>query len=314
VTSVRFPRTLREAVASPGEFRAGGTDLQERLESGVAGSSLVDLRDLGADVRRITSTEDGVRIGALVTLAEVAASAEVRDVAPGLVAALESTATPQLRATGTVGGNVMQRVRCWYFRHPDVACLKKGGTHCWARVGDHRLHACIDLGPCLAPHPSTVALGLLAYDGSIETHEHGARPLPAFFGPGADPFRENTLKARELVTAVTVPRLPAAGFAYVRAKERRGSEWPLVDAVVRLRVVEGTVAEAAVALGHAANRSLRLPAVEAKLVGEAPSPALFEAAAALSTDGVVAPPQTAYKLPLVRGVVLTALERAAAVA
>ena len=310
---IRFPRTLREAGASPGEFRAGGTDLGERLQSGVASGPLVDLRDLGGGLHGITEDEHGVRVGALTTLAEVVESRPLRDVAPGLVEAVASTATPQIRAAGTVGGNLMQRVRCWYFRHPHVACLKKGGTHCFARAGDHRLHACIDLGPCLAPHPSTVALGLLAYDGLVVTHEGGPRAMGAFFGDGRDPYRENALRERELVTAVVGPRGPAAGSAYVRAKERRGSEWPLVDAVARVRRSEGTIVEAAVALGHAANRSLRLDAVESALVGRPPTPAVLAEAAALSTDGVRAPPRTAYKLPIVRGVVLTALERAAGV-
>lgn len=307
---IRFPRTAREAVASPGEFRAGGTDLSERLHSGVSRGPLVDLRDLGG-LSDITETDEGVRLGARVSLADVIASPVVQAVAPGLVQALRQTATPQIRATGTVGGNLMQRVRCWYFRHPDVPCLKKGGTHCYARAGDHRLHACFDLGPCLAPHPSTVALALLAYDGSVETHESGHLGMAEFFGSGEDPYRENQLQDRELVTSAFLPRLAPAASAYVRAKERRGTEWPLVDAVVRLRVAEGQVVEAAVALGHAANRSIRLTGVEDVLVGSTLTLDILEAAAAVATAGVVAPPMTAYKLPLVRGVVLTALEEAA---
>jgi xanthine dehydrogenase YagS FAD-binding subunit len=247
-----------------------------------------------------------------VTLARLAASPEVRAVAPGLVEAVEGTATPQIRAVGTVGGNVMQRVRCWYFRHPDIACLKKGGTHCWARAGDHRLHACIDLGPCLAPHPSTVALGLLAYDGFVETHESGLRSMVDFFGTGTDPLRENALSRRELVTAVHLPARPAGAAAYVRAKERGGSEWPLVDAVVHLGVREGVIDEVRVAAGHVANRSLRMTAVEERLAGAVPSPEVLAEAAGLATEGAQPPPMTAYKLPMLRGVLLTALERAVA--
>jgi xanthine dehydrogenase YagS FAD-binding subunit len=310
---IRFPHTLGQASASPGEFRAGGTDLSERHASGVADGPIVDLRDLSAPgLREIVPTDDGgVRIGALVTLAQAAASDRVREVAPGLVNAIEGSATPQIRATGTVGGNLMQRVRCWYFRHPDVACLKKGGTHCYARVGDHRLHSCIDLGPCLAPHPSTVALALLAYGGSVETHEAGPRTMDAFFGDGADPHRENALGTRELVTAVVLPPGRPEGAAYVRAKERAGSEWPLVDAVARVQLVDGVVLDVQVALGHAANRSVRLPAVEDLLRGRIPDDASIGEAAAAATVGVKAPPLTRYKLPIVRGVVQTVLELAA---
>ena len=189
-----FPTTLEEATQAKGEFRAGGTDLTERRNLGIATGDLVDLRDLpGLD--KVERGDGGtLKIGARVTIAELARSKEVREGYPGLAAAAASLATPQIRAVGTLGGNLLQRTRCWYFRSVEAKCLKKGGVKCWARAGDHLFHACFDLGPCASVHPSTLGMALMAYDASVEVAGGKARSVAELYGDGSDPRRDHALE------------------------------------------------------------------------------------------------------------------------
>ena len=145
------------------EFRAAGTDLSERRRSGVSGGPLVDIVPT-AETTGIAINETGaLRIGASTTIAAIAASARIAAY-PGFAAAASGLATPQIRQLATLGGNLAQRSRCWYYRNPHFSCLKKGGAGCPAREGNHLYGVAFDLGPCVAPHPSTMATALLAYD------------------------------------------------------------------------------------------------------------------------------------------------------
>jgi xanthine dehydrogenase YagS FAD-binding subunit len=151
------------------EFRAAGTDLSERRRSGISRGPLIDLAAT-SDATGINWSADGAaRIGALTTIAAIAADARIAAAYPGLAASAQGLATPQIRHLATLGGNLAQRSRCWYFRNPDIACLKKGGTACPARSGNHLYSVAFDLGPCVAPHPSTMAAALLAYEARIST-------------------------------------------------------------------------------------------------------------------------------------------------
>jgi xanthine dehydrogenase YagS FAD-binding subunit len=162
VTAV--PTTVDEARTAAGEYRAGGTDLQARLDAGVATGPPVDLRGI-PQLDAVEWDEDGrARIGALVTIAAVATDERLAAAYPGFTRAAAALATPQVRTAGTVGGNLLQRNRCWYFRNPAVDCLQKTGDDCPARAGNHLLGVCFDLGPCVAPHASTLGMALLAYE------------------------------------------------------------------------------------------------------------------------------------------------------
>jgi xanthine dehydrogenase YagS FAD-binding subunit len=154
---------MTSASVHAAEFRAAGTDLSERRRSGVSQGPLIDI-SAGPDTIGIGwSTDGAVRIGALTSIAAIAADARIAQAYPGLAAAALGLATPQVRHLATLGGNLAQRSRCWYFRNPHIACLKKGGTECPARAGNHLYSVAFDLGPCVAPHPSTMAAALLAY-------------------------------------------------------------------------------------------------------------------------------------------------------
>ena len=171
------------------EFRAAGTDLSERRRSGVSTGPLIDI-SAGPDTIGIGWGADGAaRIGAFTTIAEVAADARIAQAYPGLAAAALGLATPQIRHLATLGGNLAQRSRCWYFRNPHIACLKKGGSECPARAGNHLYHVAFDLGPCVAPHPSTMAAALLACEASVSTDRRSRLTIGDFLAtaPTAPP-------------------------------------------------------------------------------------------------------------------------------
>ncbi|MEM6289720.1 MAG: FAD binding domain-containing protein [Myxococcota bacterium] len=310
-----FPTTIEETLAASGTIRAGGTELQERRRLPGMRTDLVDLRDTaGLDELRFDAG-GALRIGAKQRIADIGGHPEIQYLYPGFAEAAGELATPQIRAVATMGGNLVQHNRCWYFRAPEAGaqCFKRGGSSCAAREGDHLYAACFDLGPCVSVHPSTLGLALLAYDGLVEVNPGGLRPVAALFGDGSDPSRDNALAPSELVTALVLPE-PAAGehSAYFRATSRARSEWPLVEVLARLVIKDGRIAEAGIALGGVAPVPLRAPAAEAALLGKPPTPEVLATASAKASEGASPLPMTGYKLDLIEGTVLETLERAVA--
>src|SRR5437588_8880938 len=182
------------AVTRAAEFRAAGTDLSERRRSGVSTGPLIDLVP-SPDMTEISWGADGaVRIGAAVSVAAIARDAELARAYPGLTAAAAGLATPQVRQLATLGGNLAQRSRCWYFRNPAIDCLKKGGSDCPARSGNHLYHAVFDLGPCVAPHPSTMAAALLAYEAKVTTDRRSSLTIGDLLGDGSNGSADNALQ------------------------------------------------------------------------------------------------------------------------
>ncbi|HET6585213.1 MAG TPA: FAD binding domain-containing protein, partial [Nannocystaceae bacterium] len=293
-----FPTTVEDAATSKVEFRAGGTDLQERRALRIAGGDLVDLRDLRG-LAGIAMHERELQIGAGARIQSIADHAGVRAHFGGLAAAAGGLATPQIRRVATLAGNLLQRPRCWYFRNPDVTCLKRGGSECLARAGDHHYHACFDVGPCVAVHASTLGMALLAYDARVTVVGGESLTIAELYGAGKDPTREHVLAPGMLVTDIVVPRGRAGErSAYFRTIARARAEWPLVEALVRIAVKEGAIESAAVAVGAVAAIPLRLAKVEAALVGRAPEPAVLAAAAKQASDGASPLPMTGYKLAM----------------
>lgn len=312
---IRFPTSLSQ-IEAPGAgpapvVRAGSTDLSERRRSNLAQGPLLDLRDMpDLDTVEWDST-GGAIVGAKLRIAQLAAEQSLVQGYPGLCAAAGALATPQIRAVATLGGNLLQANRCWYYRNPDERCLKKGGATCLARAGDHLYHSCFDLGPCACVHPSTLGMALLAYDASVMVHGADDRSVAALYGDGSDATRDHLLESGAVLSHVVLPPpQPREQAAYFRTISRARSEWPLVEVLVRLVIDGGTVSFARVAMGGVAPVPLRLPAVEAALVGKPASAASFGAAAALAKDGAKPLPMTEYKVGLVEGTVLETLERA----
>ncbi len=300
----------------PVVLRAGGTDLQERLGSERrAGRRLPTIVDVGG-VEPLCGIHPvpggGVLLGAATTVMVLAESAVVA-AWPALAAAAGGLATPQIRAVATMGGNLLQATRCPYVRNLDVSCWRTGGIGCAARDGVHDRGVVIDLGPCVAPHPSTLAAALLAHEATIvvagaEGQEEWS--LSAVLGDGTDATVDHQLDGDEVLVGARLPApWPDERGAYVRAAGRQLAEWPLVEAVVRLAVGD-VITRAAVAVGGVAAVPLRLPEVEAALVGHAPTAAVVAAAAAAATARCTPLPQTGYKVPLLVGTVQSALEEA----
>lgn len=295
-----------------GELRAGGTDTTARQRSGVSPGPFTDLDGVG-HLRGCTALPGGgLRIGALTTLAALASDPQVRAGWPALAASAGIAATPQIRAAGTLGGNLLQRNRCWYYRNPQVSCLQKGGTGCPARDGDHHFGVVSGDGPCVAPHPSTLAMALLTYDAEVEVHGESPRGVAELYGDGDRLFHaDHLLPPDRVLTAVRLPApLPGERAAYHRATSRAHAEWPLVEAAARVALDGSTVTHAAVAAGGVARVPLRLAEVEAALIGREATPEVLAGAAAKVLARCRPLPQTGYKATLFRDTVLEVLERA----
>ena len=203
----------------------GGTDLLTQLDRDILPTDeVVDLRALG-----LSGIEhgDGVRIGATTSVAEVERDAGVGERFAGLRQAAAAVGSPQLREMGTVGGNLCQQVRCWYFRHPDLQCWLRGGETCYAQIGDHRKHG-LEPGDCISVAPSDLAAALLALDAVVTTNRRDAFPLADLYTKATAERRSTlALEPGEFLTAVEVPRAPDAS-AYVIAGERAAWSFALV--------------------------------------------------------------------------------------
>jgi xanthine dehydrogenase YagS FAD-binding subunit len=306
---IRFPNSPEQAAGDAGVIRAGGTDLQELRHKGIVAGDLVDLRDVSGMSGVSVTAAGGLRIGALTTCAELAANPMVQASYPALAQAAGGLATPQIRARATIGGNLLQRNRCWYFRHPDLKCLKRGGSACLARQGDHLFHSVFDLGPCAAPHASTVAMALLAQGATVGVVGQDERSVPELLGDGSDPTRDNAIEPGELISHVTLPP-PNVGehAAYFRAISRARAEWPLVEVCARIFVLDGVVIDALVALGGVAPVPLIAAKVAQELVGHRVDH--IAAASASASHGAAPLPMTAYKVPLIAAAVESAFAAA----
>ncbi|MGI9519797.1 MAG: FAD binding domain-containing protein [Pirellulaceae bacterium] len=305
--------SIAQAVAASGEFRAGGTDVQERIRSRIAGDAIIDIQWL-PDLDQIEFHDDGVTIGALTTIETIGNHERLRQEYAALTLPTQSLATPQIRSMGTMGGVLCQRTRCWYFRHPDLGCPKKGNAStCPARDGNHHFGVCFDLGPCVHPHPSSIGCALLTYDAQIQVAKRGRITVADLYGDGSDPTHDHTLKPGELITHIHLPRAADGERAsYYRLMSRQWAEWPLVEVIVRLLMDGPTIREAKIGVGGVANIPLRLPEVEQSLAGSQVLSDTLQAAADLSVGNANPLPQTGYKLDMVRGAVLHTLEMALA--
>jgi xanthine dehydrogenase YagS FAD-binding subunit len=279
------------------EFRAGATDLSERRRSGVSRGQIVDLTPTDTMTGIAWGHDGAARIGAMVTIETLASDPRVRNAYPGFAAAASGLATPQIRGVGTLGGDLAQRSRCWYFRNPHLAW--KGGPVCPARAGNHLYGVAFDLGPCVAAHPSTLAAALLAYDATVTTNERSGLTISELLGDGSDGTADNKLKPGEQIIHVDI-HAPLEGerAGYHRVISRTYAEWPLVEAVVRVVFVGKRFEFVRVTAGGIAPVPLRFIDVEEALRSSASEDASIRQAAALSAKNAKPLSGTAYKLKL----------------
>lgn len=291
-TRVSDTREALNAGRGGGRYIAGGTTLVDLMRETVERpETLVDIS--GLPMRDVTVTErGGLRIGALVTMSEAAAHAKVRALYPVVSEALELSASAQLRNMATIGGNIMQRTRCTYFRDVSADCNKREpGSGCAALHGVNRTHAILGTSDaCVATHPSDAAVAFAALEAQVHLlSPDGARQIPFadfLLRPGSTPQHEQALRRGELITAVEIPALPRPlRSGYLKVRDRQSYEFALTSAAVALHVRGGVIREARVAAGGVGTVPWKLPAVERHLVGERPSGALWSAAAAKAADG-----------------------------
>ncbi|GAB3460774.1 FAD binding domain-containing protein [Actinophytocola sediminis] len=305
LTTAKDIRDALDAGRRGGRYLAGGTTLVDLMRETVERpDELVDISAL--PLREVAVTSGGeLRIGALVTMTEAAAHPEVRDRYPVISQALELSASAQLRNMATIGGNIMQRTRCTYFRDVTAACNKREpGAGCAALAGYHRGHAILGTSDqCVATHPSDVAVAFAALDATVHLlGPNGKRGVP--FGdfllqPGATPNREQALHPGELITAVEIPAHPRPlRSGYLKVRDRQSYEFALTSAAVAIQVRDGVIRQARVAAGGVGTVPWRLSTVEQRLRGERPSPQLWAAAAALAADGAKPLAHNEFKVEL----------------
>lgn len=297
---------------------AGGTDLLTLMKADIATpDTLIDLKRIAELDDRIEATAGGMTIGALATLSQLASHPGIRADYSALAGSAGQAATPQLRNMATIGGNVLQRPRCWYFRDPTISCWLKGGDGCPARDGENAHHAIFQDSPCVAVHPSDSAAALIALDASVRIRGAvGERtvPLGQFFTLPTDEHRqENVLRPDELILGFTLPA-PAGGTksVYLKAMDRKAWAFALVGVAASITVDDGRITGARVVLGGVEPIPRRLVAVEELLHGSVPSDDLFRRMGALAVADARPLRQNGYKVDLARTMVTRAIADATA--
>ena len=321
------PQTLAEAVAlltaePPVDARiiAGGSDLLDEVKEGIiAPGRVVSLAGV-PDLAGIAETDGGLSIGAMTTIADLAAHPVIRAGYTALAEAAGGLATPQIRNVGTLGGNLNQRPRCWYYRHPLIPCLKKGGDRCYALAGNTK-YLCVTGGDrCYIVHPSDTAVALSVMEATIEVAgADGSRTLPIgdfFVGPGVDVTKETALEPGEVVTRINLPRPAALGAGgqpprsvYLKAREREAGDFALVSVAARLGIADGVIQQAAVALGGVAPVPYRARAVEEYLQGRAISAVDAAHAGTLALPEARPMTDNGYKVVMANNLVKQAVAR-----
>jgi xanthine dehydrogenase YagS FAD-binding subunit len=312
------PANEKEAVAALSTERgrflpmAGGMDLLGLMKDYIVSPErLVNLKNLDAT---IAASDGGLRLGAAVKLADLAEHAAARRLFPALTSAAEEVGTPQIRNMGTVGGNIMQRPRCWYFRNEEFNCLKKGGSRCFAVEGENQFHAIFGDGPCHIVHPSSLAVPVIAYGGRFRVvGPGGAREIDAgeFFQlPNVNLYGETVLQPNEILTHVI---LPAAGqrSAVYEVRFKQSHDWPLAIAAVNLGMDGSVVRTARVVMGAVAPVPWRVQAAERLLAGKTITEAVAAEVATAAVAGAKPLSGNAYKIQIAKTAVKRALLRAA---
>jgi len=306
---ISFPASYNDIDVPDGAVvRSGGTDLQGRLRSNNTTPVIVDLTRID-DFAGINSDASGTRIGGGTRMAVVAD--ELRDRYPALAITTGGLATPQIRNHGTFAGNLTQRTRCWYYRHPGLDCFKTGGDSCPAREGRHLYGVVFDNSACVHPHPSSIAMALLCHDDAVIELASGAElGVEEFLGDGVDATRDHTLGPSDVIRAVRLAEpWPHEQGAYFRSISRFEAEWPLVECAARATFNGTELAQVAVAIGGVATVPIRMRSAEVQLVNAELSDDAIRACATACTEGTSPLAETGYKVDLIVATVTETLER-----
>jgi len=312
-TSVADAQKLLQQHESDALVLAGGLDSMDWLKDRIRKPNVVV--DLGGidELRGIRETSDGVHIGAMTTLTEVAQSPVIRQKYGVLAQASELVASPQIRNQGTIGGNVSQDTRCWYYR-AGWPCYRAGGNICYADtpVGRNREHAILHAERCIAVNPSDTAPALIALDAKfVVSTPKGEQVVDAedyFVGPDLDITRMNILRPGYLLTEIRIPLTWAnAEFYFEKVRDRNVWDFPLMNVASAMRSSADTIQNIRIAVNAVAARPLRLKMVEDAVRGKPRNAATGERAGKLAVQGAVPLQFNAYKIPLMRNLVKRAI-------
>ena len=308
-TSVADAQKLLEQHESDALVLAGGLDSMDWLKDRIRKpKAVVDLSGID-ELRGIREASDGLHIGAMTTLTDVAQNAVIRQKYGVLAQAAEVVASPQIRNQGTIGGNVSQDTRCWYYR-AGWPCYRAGGNICYADtpVGRNREHAILHAERCIAVNPSDTAPALIALDAKfVLSTPKGEQVIDAedyFVGPDLDITRMNILRPGYLLTGIRIPSTWAgAEFYFEKVRDRNVWDFPLMNVASAIRTSAGTIQNIRIAVNAVAARPLRLKSVEDAVRGKPRNAATGEEAGKLAVQGAVPLQFNAYKIPLMRNLV-----------
>lgn len=311
------PSSLREATTLLGKqhgkvaLMAGGTDLLGEMKDQLAAPErVVPIKHL-RELQGIRAVPGGIRIGAATLLAEIIENAQVQQQIPLLGMAAGRVGTPQIRNMGTIGGNLCQRPRCWYYRN-NFPCYKHGGNVCFSTIGENDFHAILEGGPSYIVHPSDTAPALVALGARVRLvggPKERTLPISEFFvSPKQNPARENVLLPNEILADIEIPAAPAGAKAtYAKEMVREIWDFALCSVAAMVTVTNGTVADARIVLGGVAPFPYRALKAEAALKGQPLNEASAAAAGAAAVDGARPLAKNGYKVPLTQAVVKRAL-------
>jgi len=315
------PTNEKEAVAALSKEHekamaiGGGQDLLARMKDYVTQPErLVNVKT--ALPATVTAAAGGLRIGAAMKMIDVAEHAEIKRLYPAVAEAAIEVGTPQIRNQGTVGGNLNQRPRCWYFRNEEFVCFKKGGSTCFSPAGENQFHAIFGGGPTFIVHPSSLAVPFVAYNATFRIFGPRGERLVA----AADYFtkptlqnvqRENVLEPDELLTHVILPAPGTIKSGHYEVRYKTSHDWPIAFATVLLTMNGSSVQGARVVMGAVAPTPWRSQAAEQALAGKTITPETAAAAAEAALRGALPLSQNAYKIQVAKTAVERAILRAA---
>jgi xanthine dehydrogenase YagS FAD-binding subunit len=315
------PTNEKDAVAalSPDYEKAlplgGGQDLLARMKDYITQPDrIVNIKN--ALEGTVTPYNGGLRIGAAMKMVDVAEHADIARLYPPVAAAAIEVGTPQIRNQGTVGGNINQRPRCWYYRNEEFVCFKKGGNTCFSPAGENQFHAILGGGPTYIVHPSSLAVPFVAYNATFRLlGPKGERLVPAaeyFTMPTLQNVqRENVLQPDELLTQVILPPPGSVKHGHYEVRYKASHDWPIAFATVLLTMNGSTVQGARVVMGAVAPVPWRSQAAEQALAGKTITPQTAAAAADAALRGAAPLSQNAYKIQVAKAAVERAILQAA---
>jgi xanthine dehydrogenase YagS FAD-binding subunit len=314
----------KEAVAALGPDRdkimllAGGQDLLARMKDYVAEPDRVVNIKNALDATIVSTPDGGLKIGAAVKIADLAEHAQVGRLYPAIVKAAGEVGTPQIRNQGTVGGNINQRPRCWYFRNEEFVCLKKGGNRCFAPAGENQFHAIFGTGPTHIVHPSSLAVPAVAYGAKFRLVGPGGERIVEsrdyFTMPTMQNVRtENVLAPDEVFTHMILPPPGNVKTGHYEVRYKSSHDWPIAFATVVLAMDGATIKSARVVMGAVAPVPWRAQAAEQALAGKRLDAATAAAAAEAALDGARPMSRNGYKVQVAKTAVKRAILQAAGI-